>query len=81
MSHTIDQFGFQAIEEIPVRENDWVMLVRTFMASDARIITKSYEDSRKASNVAASIRKAAEKVEGADVKVVNDGGTIYVSKN
>ena len=81
MTHTIDQFGFEAIEEIPVKENDYAALVRTFMESDARIMARAYEDTRKASNVAGAIRKAAAKVEGADVTVVNDGGTIYVSKN
>ena len=80
-NHTIDQFGFEAINEIPVKENDYCALVRTFMESDARIMARSYEDTRKASNVAGAIRKAAERIEGADVTVVNDGGTIYVSKN
>ena len=81
MTHTIDQFGFEAISEIPVKENDYGALIESFMASDASVITRTYEDSRKASNVAGAIRKAAAKVEGADVSVVNDGGTIYVSKN
>ena len=80
-NHTIDEFGFEAIEEIPVKENDYGALIRTFMESDARVITRTYEDTRKASNVAGAIRKAAERIEGADVSVVNDGGTIYVSKN
>lgn len=81
MTHTIDQFGFEAISEIPVKENDYGALVEAFLASDARVITRTYEDSRKASNVAGAIRKAAAKVAGADVTVVNDGGVIYISKN
>lgn len=81
MTHTIDQFGFEAIEEIPVKENDYGALIRTFMESDARVITRTYDDTRKASNVAGAIRKAVERIEGADISVVNDGGTIYVSKN
>lgn len=80
-NHTIGQFGFEAIEEIPVKENDYGALIRTFMESDAQVITRTYEDSRKASNVAGAIRKAAERIEDADITVVNDGGTIYVSKN
>ena len=80
-NHTIDQFGFEAISEIPVKENDYGALIRTFMESDARVITRTYEDTRKASNVAGAIRKAAERIEDADITVVNDGGTIYVSKN
>ena len=80
-NHTIDEFGFEAIEEIPVKENDYGALIRTFMESDARVITRTYEDTRKASNVAGAIRKAAERIEGASINVVNDGGTIYVSKN
>lgn len=81
MTHTIDQFGFEAISEVPVKENDYGALVEAFMASDARVITRTYEDSRKASNVAGAIRKAAAKIDGADITVTNDGGTIYVSKN
>ena len=80
-SHTIDEFGFEAISEIPVKENDYGALIRTFMESDAKVITRTYEDTRKASNVAGAIRKAAERIEDADITVVNDGGTIYVSKN
>lgn len=78
-NHTIDQFGFEAVEEIPVKENDWTMLVRTFMESEAPVIRKEFEDTRKASNVGGAIRKAAEKL-GAKVVVTNDGGTLYVSK-
>ena len=79
MSYTIDQFGFEAIEQIPVKENDWTMLVRTFMESEAPVIRKEFEDSRRASNAGGAIRKAAEKL-GANVTVTNDGGTLYVSK-
>ena len=80
-NHTIDQFGFEAIDEIPVKENDYTALIRTFMESEAKIMARAYEDTRKASNVAGAIRKAAERIEGADITVTNDGGTIYVSKN
>ena len=79
-NHTIDQFGFEAIDEIPVKENDYTALIRTFIESEAKIMARTYEDTRKASNVAGAIRKAAEKL-GANVTVANDGGTIYVSKN
>ena len=79
VTHDVKDFGFEAVEEIPVKENDWTMLVRTFMESEAPVIRKEFEDSRKASNAGGAIRKAAEKL-GAKVVVTNDGGTLYVSK-
>lgn len=79
MSHDITDFGFEACEEIPVKENDWTALVNAFTKGSASIIKKEFEDSRKASNAGSAIRKAAEKI-GAQVSVTNDGGTLYISK-
>lgn len=79
VTHDVKDFGFEAVEEIPVKESDWTTLLRTFMASDAQVIRKEFEDSRKASNAGGAIRKAAKKLE-IDVTVTNDGGTLYVSK-
>lgn len=80
MSHTIDQFGFEPCEEIPVKENDWAALVEAFVAGPAKIAKKEF-DPGKASNVAGAIRKAVDKLGLAgDVTVTNDGGVIYLSK-
>lgn len=79
VTHDVKDFGFETIDEIPVKENDWTMLLRTFMDSEAKVIRKEFEDSRRASNVGGAIRKAAEKL-GLKVTVTNDGGTLYVSK-
>lgn len=79
MTHTIDQFGFEACEEIPVKENDWITLINAFTQGPATIIKREFENSRKASNAGSAIRKAAKKI-GAQVTVTNDGGTLYISK-
>ena len=78
MSYTIDQFGFEAIEQIPVKENDWTKLIETFAESEANVIKKEF-DGKQASNVAASIRKAADALD-AKVEVVVMDGTVYIQK-
>ena len=78
MSYTIDQFGFEAIEQIPVKENDWGKLLETFMASDASVIKRDF-DGKQASNAAGAIRKAADNM-GIEVEVVAMGGAVYIQK-
>lgn len=78
MSYTIDQFGFEAIEQIPVKENDWGKLLETFMASDVSVIKRDF-DGKQASNAAGAIRKAADNM-GVEVEVVAMGGTVYIQK-
>lgn len=79
MSYTIDQFGFKHYDQIPVKENDWTMLVKTFVESEEELVGREFEDSRKASNAAAAIRKASENL-GAKVEVTNVDGTVFVQK-
>lgn len=78
MSYTIDQFGFIAIDQIPVEENDWGALLQAFDASDAAVIKKDF-DGKSASNAAGAIRKAAEAL-GLKVEVVAKKGTVYIQK-
>lgn len=78
MSYTIDQFGFIAIDQIPVEENDWGAMLQAFDASDAAVIKKDF-DGKSASNAAGAIRKAAEAL-GLKVEVVTKKGTVYVQK-
>lgn len=78
MSYTIDQFGFIAIDQIPVEENDWGALLQAFDASDAAVIKKDF-DGKSASNAAGAIRKAAEAL-GIEVEVVTKKGTVYIQK-
>lgn len=78
MSYTIDQFGFEAIDQIPVKENDWGKLLEAFMASDLDCIKKEFEG-KSASNAAGAIRKAAENA-GIKVEVVTMDSTVYVQK-
>lgn len=78
MSYTIDQFGFEAIEQIPVKENDWAKMLETFMQSDANVIKRDF-DGKSASNAAGAIRKAAETL-GIQVEVVTMDGTVYIQK-
>lgn len=78
MSYTIDQFGFIAIDQIPVEENDWGALLQAFSASDATVIKKDF-DGKSASNAAGAIRKAAEAL-GLNVEVVTKKGTVYIQK-
>ena len=78
MSYTIDQFGFEAIDQIPVEENDWSAMIQAFMDSGAAVIKKDF-DGKQASNAAGAIRKAAE-AHGVKVEVVAKKGTVYVQK-
>lgn len=78
MSYTIDQFGFEAIDQIPVEENDWSAMIQAFMDSEATVIKKDF-DGKQASNAAGAIRKAAEAL-GVKVEVVAKKGTVYVQK-
>lgn len=80
MSYTIDQFGFEAIDQIPVEENDWAAMLDAFMASDAKIVKRSF-DGKSASNAAGAIRKAADSMGlSGDVEVVTKKGVVYVQK-
>lgn len=76
--YTIDQFGFEAIDEIPVEENDWSAMLNAFMESDAKVIKKDF-DGKSASNAAGAIRKAAETL-GIKVEVVTKKDTVYIQK-
>lgn len=80
MSYTIDQFGFQAVDQIPVEENDWQELLKAFMATDVRVIAKEFEG-KGASNAASALRKAAIDL-GIDksVEIVSKKGTVYIQK-
>lgn len=78
MSYTIDQFGFEAIEQIPVKENDWAKMLETFMQSEANVIKRDF-DGKSASNAAGAIRKAADAL-GVHVEVVTMDGTVYIQK-
>lgn len=78
MGYTIDQFGFEAIEQIPVKENDWAKMLETFMASDAKVIKRDFEG-KSASNAAGAIRKAADNL-GIKVEVVTMDSTVYIQK-
>lgn len=78
MSYTIDQFGFEAIDQIPVEENDWNAMLQAFKESDAKIIKREF-DGKSASNAAGAIRKAAETL-GLNVEVVTKKGTVYIQK-
>lgn len=74
---TLDNFGFQPIDEIPVDKNDWSAMLDTFMGSDIKVIVADH--GKNASNVAGAIRKVA-KDHGIDVNVVSKGGKVYVEK-
>lgn len=80
MNYTIDQFGFEAIDQIPVEENDWVNMLIAFSDSDAMIIKRDFEG-KSASSAASAIRKAAEKLGILDgLNVVTKKSTVYVQK-
>lgn len=80
MAYTIDQFGFEAIDQIPVEENDWTAMLSAFMASEVKIIKKDF-DGKSASNAAGAIRKAAETMAISDsIEVVTKKGTVYIQK-
>ena len=76
--YTIDQFGFEAIDEIPVEENDWSAMLNAFMSTDAKVIKKDF-DGKSASNAAGAIRKAAETLD-INVEVVTKKGVVYIQK-
>lgn len=75
----ITDFGFEKIDELPTRENDWERLLEAFMADESVTAMMKKFDLKIASNKAASIRKAADKL-NANVKVVTRGDTVYVTK-
>lgn len=80
MAYTIDQFGFEPIDEIPVEENDWVAMLKTFMSSGAAIIKRDF-DGKSASNAGGAIRKAAESIGCEnDIEVIVKKGTVYVQR-
>jgi hypothetical protein len=75
----ITDFGFEQIDELPIEENDWEKLIKAFMEDGSTTAMMKKFDAKRASNKAASIRKAAEKL-NADVKVITRGNTVYVTK-
>lgn len=75
----ITDFGFEQIDELPIEENDWEKLIKAFMEDESVTAMMKKFDAKRASNKAASIRKAAEKL-NADVKVITRGDTVYVTK-
>ena len=75
----ITDFGFEQIDELPIEENDWEKLIKAFMEDGSATAMMKKFDAKRASNKAASIRKAAEKL-NADVKVITRGNTVYVTK-
>lgn len=79
MSYTIDQFGFEATDEIPVSKNDWTQMVETFVASGIDIVRRPFDSKSQASNAAAAIRKAASTI-GARIEVVNKDSVVYVQR-
>lgn len=80
MAYTIDQFGFEPIDQIPVDENDWGCMLNAFADSEATIIKKDFGD-KTASNAASAIRKAAEKLGlDKDIEVITKKGVVYISK-
>lgn len=80
MAYTIDQFGFEPIDQIPVDENDWGTMIKAFMNSGAAIIKRDF-DGKSASNAGGAIRKAAESLGyDKDIEVVVKKGTVYVQR-
>ena len=75
----ITDFGFEKIDELPTRENDWERLLQAFMEDEAATAMMKKFDLKIASNKAASIRKAADKM-NLNVKVITRGDTVYVTK-
>lgn len=75
----ITDFGFEQIDELPIKENDWEKLIKAFMEDESATAMMKKFDAKCASNKAASIRKAAEKL-NVDVKVITRGDTVYVTK-
>lgn len=80
MSYTIDQFGFEPIDQIPVEENDWVAMIKAFLDSGAAIVKRDF-DGKSASSAGGAIRKAAESLGyGNDVEVIVKKGTVYIQR-
>ena len=75
----ITDFGFEKIDELPIEENDWEKLLKAFMEDESIAAMMKKFDVKRASNKAASIRKAAEKL-GLKVEVITRGDTVYVTK-
>lgn len=75
----ITDFGFEKIDELPTRENDWERLLQAFMEDEATTAMMKKFDLKIASNKAASIRKAADKL-NLNVKVITRGDTVYVTR-
>lgn len=75
----ITDFGFEKIDELPTKENDWERLLEAFMADESATAMMKKFDLKIASNKAASIRKAADKL-NMNVKVITRGDTVYVTK-
>lgn len=77
--YDISQFGFEPVAEIPVDENDWKELIKSFMAASDECIAKK-TDKTKASNMAAAIRKAAKAMGVDGLEVIAKGDTVYMRK-
>lgn len=75
----ITDFGFEKIDELPIEENDWEKLLKAFMEDESATAMMKKFDVKRASNKAASIRKAAEKLD-LKVEVITRGDTVYVTK-
>lgn len=75
----ITDFGFEKIDELPTKENDWEKLLEAFMADESATAMMKKFDLKIASHKAASIRKAANKL-NVNVKVITQGDTVYVTK-
>ena len=80
MSYTIDQFGFEPIDQIPVEENDWVAMIKAFLDSGAAIVKRDF-DGKSASSAGGAIRKAAESLGYEnDIEVIVKKGTVYIQR-
>lgn len=75
----ITDFGFEKIDELPIEENDWEKLLKAFIDDDSVTAMMKKFDVKRASNKAASIRKAADKLD-VKVEVITRGDTVYVTK-
>ena len=75
----ITDFGFEKIDELPIKENDWERLLEAFMADESATAMMKKFDLKIASNKAVSIRKAADKL-NVNVKVITRGDTVYITK-
>lgn len=75
----ITDFGFEKIDELPIEENDWEKLLKAFMEDESVTAMMKKFDVKRASNKAASIRKAADKLD-LKVEVIARGDTVYVTK-